>query len=296
VRNERFPPAARHPALSVGLVAGGLLLLVVGVPALWVDRVVLDTDRYTAAVGPLVEDPAFQARLAERIVAVVDTAVDLPALVSDVLDRQVRRVVGTGQFQEVWTRAVRESHERLAAALTGTGEGIEVTGSALTVEVAPLVAAARERLVATGVPWADRIPDVDATLTLAESPRIGQARGVARFADAWAVPLTLAALAMMTAGVLLAPSRTRALVTVGLGTAAGMAVILLVLLVARSQAGDLPARVVSAESGHAVFDALTAPLRGWALGIGAFGLLLAGGAVAAARTALTSVPAAGRPD
>ncbi|MET3922389.1 hypothetical protein [Arthrobacter sp. UYEF20] len=133
----------------------GLLMAAVAVPAMWVDRNIVQEDGFVALTGPLGTDPAFQQRLAAA--AVNSLSADripeaLTELARPVLDNAAQSLTGLPGYPEAWTETLRKSH-RLSFADPNTLPA-EVDGtSALTLDVAPLVG-----LVATQVADATGLP------------------------------------------------------------------------------------------------------------------------------------------
>ncbi|WP_426978866.1 hypothetical protein ACQCSU_06215 [Pseudarthrobacter sp. O4] len=133
----------------------GLLMAAVAVPAMWVDRNIVQEDGFVALTGPLGKDPAFQQRLAAA--AVNSLSADqipeaLTELARPVLDNAAQSLTTLPGYSEAWTETLRKSH-RLSFADPNTLPA-EVDGvSSLTLDVAPLVG-----LVATHVADATGLP------------------------------------------------------------------------------------------------------------------------------------------
>lgn len=133
----------------------GLLMAAVAVPAMWVDRNIVQEDGFVALTAPLGKDPAFQQGLASA--AVGSLASDrIPAALTDlarpILDSAAKSLTSLPGYPGAWTETLRKSH-RLNLADPSTLPP-EVDGvSALTLDVAPLVG-----LVASQVAGATSLP------------------------------------------------------------------------------------------------------------------------------------------
>ena len=73
---------------SVSLVVLGCVLAFVSFIAVWTRSLVLDTNAYVRAVGPLIEKPALRDELSVRIVDELYSHVDVPRLLRDALPKR----------------------------------------------------------------------------------------------------------------------------------------------------------------------------------------------------------------
>jgi hypothetical protein len=261
--------------LSVLLVLLGVVAVTVAVPALWVNRVLLDTDAFTERTATILDDPDVRAQVASRVTGAITSSVDIPLAAQRVLQGQMQSLMGTQEFEKAWRAAQRGAHRQAVKALTGQSSAVAVGDTTISVSLGDLVRALKPRLVAAGVPFASRIPEIDASVTLVESPEVGRFAGAVRFLDAASAWLPWAALALLLAGVLVSPHPLGSLALAGLATAVGMGLLAVAVFVLRSQAIDAESAGISRAVGAALYDSLTAPLRTW---LGAVGLL--GGLVA----------------
>src|SRR5690606_17111947 len=143
----------------------------------------------------------------------------------------------------------------------------------VTVDLAPVTAEVKQRLVADRVPFARRIPVEHTRVAVVPARDVPGLRKGYQVLETAALWLPLAAVTLAVAGIAVAGCRRRALTATGLGTALGGALLgLAVLLGRRLTLADLPERIHRPAAG-AVYDALTAGLRtaSWlllALGLG----------------------------
>jgi hypothetical protein len=123
-------------------------------------------------VAPLARDPAIQQAIADQVTAQVLTHLDVPGLTN-----QVVRAVQSDAFADAWTQANRVAHDELVKALTGEGGGaVTVEGDTVSLDLAPIIAVVKQRLVDSGFALAARVPEVDASFVLFQSEDITRAR------------------------------------------------------------------------------------------------------------------------
>ena len=132
----------------------GLLLSAVALPAIWLDRNVVQEDGFVALSAPLARDADFQQRLAAAAVGTIDTSSvpdALMGLVQPVVEAAAGSLTGLPGYQAAWEETLRKSH-RLSFADPASLPA-EADSSSLTLDVAPLVALATEELSrTTGLP------------------------------------------------------------------------------------------------------------------------------------------------
>lgn len=301
--------------VAVVLIVVGCLLTPVSLVAVWTRGEVSDTDRFVATAGPLIDDPAVQEALTNRVTTTVFEYVDVEGLAGQALtalqaqglppqvverlsaftpalatavtgfvrDRVAQLVAGP-QFEAAWDQAVRASHEQLVTVLSGDGEAVVVQGGTVHLDLAPFIRAAKERLSAEGLRAADLIPDLHPTIALAPADQLVRARSAYAALDSLATVLPWITLLLLASGVYLARVRMRAVVAAGLGVALALVVLAAGLLVARALlVGAVPVTgAVAAASG---FDVLVSSLRTSGRVLLVLGLVVALGAYLAGSSA-----------
>ncbi|MGN0062834.1 MAG: hypothetical protein ACI379_01220 [Nocardioides sp.] len=250
--------------LATLLLLCGLAAVAVGVPSSWAKQSVLDTDRYTEAVAPLIEEPAVRATITDALVTAVESQLSVPDALAGPLRRVVAGVVGSDAFVPAWETAVRSSHEHAVAALRDEGKGLALDDGTLRVELAPLVEALVPRLEAAGIPGASALKRVNGTIELVSSPELATAARAASAVDRWGTDLLVAGTVLLLAAVLVSPRRGTTLVVGGLG-----------LLVVSAVHLALFRRLTADAGADASSTRETAGLVIAALGDGAEGLVLA---------------------
>ncbi|GGH93456.1 hypothetical protein ACFFGR_07860 [Arthrobacter liuii] len=129
----------------------GILLAAVAVPAIWVDRNIVQEDGFVRLAAPLGKDSEFQRSLAAAAVGTIDTrAVPgfLSGLVQPMLEKAAESLTGLPGYPAAWEETLRRSH-RLSFADPAAGSQGGASASSLTLDVAPLVALGSEEISRT---------------------------------------------------------------------------------------------------------------------------------------------------
>ena len=244
-------------ATAIVLVVVGLILSPVAVISAWARLELVDTDRFVATFAPLADEPAVQAYLADEVTAVIEEQVDIAALTSDIFDglqqldlppraqqalalleapatqglqslvsSVVDRLVQSDAFADIWATALRASHRAFVAAVEDDpGGALAISGDGtVSVELGPIVEAVKDRLEQQGVGFASAIPVVDRSIEVVQSDAFVLVETVYALAVAAGTWLPLICLALMVAGVLVAPRRIVALMWTSAGLALSMAI------------------------------------------------------------------------
>ncbi|MEV7426900.1 hypothetical protein [Streptomyces sp. NPDC091212] len=278
---------------SVLLILFAALLALLSVVAVWANSIVRDTDRYVATVGPLAGDPDVQKAVTHRVTSVVLAQIDVKALVKEVSDaasqkgvppraaqllksldkpienglkqligNTVERVVTSSAFKTVWVKGNRRAHSALDKALTGKANGaVSLKDNEVAIDVAPVVARVKDRLVGVGLAAAAKIPDVHTDFVVFASKDVGKVKNALRVLQIMGVWLPLVALLIAAAGVYVAFDRRHALIGAALAVFVAMLGLGIALTVARDvYLGHLPPGTSQAAAGT-VYDALVTFLR-----------------------------------
>ncbi len=307
-------PAARHHWFrstgSVLLILLASLLSLLAVVAVWANSIVRDTDRYVATVGPLASNPDVQKAITNRVTTAVLAQVDVEALVKELeraaaqkgappktaellgnlkgpitsglkslVSDTVERVVSSSAFDTVWVNANRRAHSAIDKALTGESDAaVSVKNGQVAIDVGPIVAQVKDRLVSAGFKPAARIPAVHTEFVVFASEDVDEIKWYLRVLEIIGSWLPLIVVLIAAAGVYLAVHRRRALIGAALGVFAAMLLLGITLTVLRAVYLDhLPAGASDAAAG-AVFDALVRFLRAGVRTVGAVALVTAVGA------------------
>jgi hypothetical protein len=276
------------------LIVVACVLAPLSVVAIWTRNQVTNTDRYVATVAPLADDPAIQTAIADQITAQVFRYIDVQGLTTQVVDAlsergvppavatqlqalsgpianglesftrtQVTNVVQSDAFADAWVQANRVAHQELVKALTGEGGGaITVEDDTVSVNMATMIQAVKQRLVDSGFTLAARIPDVNVSFVLFKSQDITRARSAFNLLNTLGIWLPVLAIVLLVLGVYVARDHRRALVGAGVGVAVSMVVLALGLTVFRSIYLDaVPAAVLPHDAAATLYDTIVRFLR-----------------------------------
>ena len=293
------PPGMRagmiRRIVSVLLVVLTAILAFVTVPALYLRSEVLDSERYLEMVAPLASDPAIQSEIADKVTVQIIGAVDIEGITRDALTElsnsapraaavitglapviagqtrsliqsTVSNFVATQQFQDLWRQLNRVAHQGLVNLATGAPDAaasIDESG-AVTISTREIIARVKGILIQNGVAIAARIPEVDAQITVLQSPELARASEAIRTLDRAAPALAWLTALSSVGAVAVAPrgSRRRATGNLAMGVALAMALLAFGLFIGRGVLLDsIPADTVSPAAAGSLTDALLAPLR-----------------------------------
>ncbi|GAA4624548.1 hypothetical protein GCM10023113_14010 [Cellulomonas oligotrophica] len=294
----RAPRRARRVARGsavVALVVVASLLAPVALASAWARGVIVDTERYLATVAPIIDAPAVQDAVTQRVtVAVVEgmrleeLAADLTAAVGELglpprlgvlaaslegplvdavtgrVRQAVHRVVTSDAASSVWAQGHRTVHAQLVAVLRGDPDAVatlEADGT-LSVDLGPVVEEVRAALVASGFTLAERIPAMNPTFPLVSSPDLLTLRQGYRALDVLGTWLPWLVLVLYAAAVLVAVHRSRAVVVCSLALAGAMLLLGAAVAVGRQGfTGALPPQVQRPDAAVVVFDQVVSLLR-----------------------------------
>lgn len=233
--------------VSAATVILGLLLAAVAVPAIWVDRNIVQEGGFVSLAAPLGKDTVFQQRLASAAVGTIDPSSQVPEpfvdLVQPILDAAAKSLTSLPGYPAAWEETLRKSH-RLNFAAPGSSPSEAAPSTSLTLDVAPLVGLLTQQISdATKVP----LDAPDETLIDIGQPSQRQlVDQVSAYAPMGYALATGAAIALLLA---LVTARRRWTVLVGVG--AGALVLSAVWKLGSDAAG---LAVAGAASGNEVAD------------------------------------------
>lgn len=249
-----------------------------------------DTDRYVATVAPLAEDPIIQAAVTDRLTSEIFSYIDLDeisdtavqaigetadlstdqeailtaltgplqsGLVSFTND-QIAKVVGSEAFANAWTEANRVAHGQIVKLLSADASGaLKVEQGQISVDIGSVIDQVKSALVEEGFTLADRIPAVTATFVLYESDSLATLQTYYSIANTFGYWLPIVAIALALLGIFIANRRRTAVIGLGFGVLASMAVLSVALSVARNQYLLALPPEANRDAAGIIFDQLT---------------------------------------
>lgn len=289
------------------LLAVTVILVPVSASAWWVRDTVTSTEGYVNTVAPLATDPevvaAMERRLTDRVMLLLDNqhilirasealkTEGVPAVLADSLGllaeplrdraeklvtRVVHRLLTDPAFAEAWIAANEVAHDELIAVLSGDTDVVLVSGdSTVSIRIVTLTNSIKLALVDAGLPFAERIPTVEASFPIAQVDDLTKAQRAYDVLDRvghWLPWLTIGLFAL---GVGLARKRRRAVLAVSAAAIASLVLLILGIAAGRHfLVGHLPP-TASQPAASAAYDILVAQLRHLIRGVGVVILLMA---------------------
>ena len=304
VRRRRF---SWRTLLAVVLIVLGCVLAPEAVVGVWAGNLVSNTSRYVATVQPLIDDPAIQNVLTDRITNQITSRLDVTGLVNQAaaqvnskgltqissllttfgpqiassvngfIHSTVHSIITSQAMAVAWMQVNTIAHQSLVNVLSGQNGGtVSTKNGQIVLNLGPLIAVAKQQLLARGFSLANNIPTVNATVPLFEAKNLAQAQAGYRLVKAEKIVFPILTLLLLAAGVFVARNRRRALIGAGLGLAASMLILAVGLEIARSiYLGSVPASTLPADAAAAAYDALVHFLREGLRVVLAVGLVVA---------------------
>lgn len=295
-------PAERHrrsgwwrPVVATVLIIVMAVLAPLAVVARWAHDTVSDTDQYVATVGPLASEPAVQAAVIDRVTTEITTRLQIESVTSRAVDalaarrdlppvaeaslralsgplsdaiqgfveQHVTDLVESPEFETAWIEANRQAHAQLVAVLTGKSTAeVQVSGNAVTINLAPVIDQVKQRLIDRGFALADRLPTINAQFTIFQSDDVAKAQTAFRLLDALSTWLPILALLCLAGAVAVGRSRRRTLVAGAIVLAVSMLALGAGLNLSREiYLNAVPADQLPADAAAAIYDTLVHFIR-----------------------------------
>jgi hypothetical protein len=196
---------------------------------------------------------------------------------------RIHKIITGPRMANAWVQVNRVASQALVAVLSGratSGSGaVGVSNGQVTLDLAPLIAVAKQDLVARGLTIAGKIPIVHATFALFPSKNLEKAQKAYRLINDLKIVLPIVTLVLLGLGVLIARRPRRALIGAGLGLAASMLVLGAALLIARNlYLNAVPAGTLPPDAAAAAFDILIRFIKTALRTLLLVGLIVAAGA------------------
>ena len=289
------PAAKRHrvswrtPVATV-LIVLGCILAPISVIGIWTANQVSDTNRYVENVSPLIHEPAIQAALTDKISAQIDAHLPIQTLtnqaaatltskgftrvgtllhsfsgslasaVQGFIHTQVAKIVKSQQVANLWVELNRRVHAQLVNALSGqnnTNGAITTSNGKVVLNLGPVITVVKTKLAAKGLTIVNSIPAINPQFALFNDKYLVQAQSGYRLLNDLKIVLPIVTLLLLGAGIYLARSHRRATVGAGLGLAASMLVLGIVLAIARGiYLNSVPSSVLPSDAAAVLYDTL----------------------------------------
>jgi hypothetical protein len=210
----------------------------------WGHRTVIDSERYMATVGPLINQPEIQAGLADAVTKAVVAKADTENQVSGLLEKifpntpitgqlaapiasgingligdLVTKFIASDQFATVWIQLNQAAQKGVVALLEGGDSGpVQIKGPDIVLDISSALGVIQKHLVDSGITAAANvtIPDNDRQIVLYSSSAIQQVRFIYALTAPILQWLPLLVAAMFALAVALARRRARTTVATGI--------------------------------------------------------------------------------
>lgn len=223
-----------------------VVLAAVAVPAIWLDRSIVQEQGFVELAAPLGRNPEFQQGLAAAAIGTIDTS-SVPNflldLVRPVLENAAASLTSLPGYPAAWEETLRKSHRlSFAGSVAGSSPEASAASSSLTLDVAPLVALGSGEISrATGLPLD---PPEQTLINVGQPEQKAWTERLSTYAPAGYLLAGGSAVALLLA---LVAARRRWTVLVGAGAGA---LLLAVLWGVGAQVGS--AAALAADSGNEV--------------------------------------------
>ncbi len=289
-------------ALVWAIIGLALVLMLISSLTVWAKRQALDTNRWVNTSGRLLENEQIRDAAAEQMVNALFNQTDIQQRVTAALPPDLKplagpatglvrqaaipaaeRLLASSAVQDLWREANRLAHEQMMKILDGNEDGlVSTTGGDVVLDLHPLVLR-----LATRVGLSADIPPDAGKITLIESSKLKDAQGAVQFIKFFSVLMVFVVLALLVLAVYLAGGFRREALR---GIALGLVVVGLLVLAARRVTGNIIVGDLTSPStydvGNAVWIIGTSLLKGIALALIGYGLVLLAGVWLAGGTRL----------
>jgi hypothetical protein len=265
----------------------GTILALVSVLAIWVNRMVIETDTWASTSEQLLQDDEIRAVLAADLTDALFTNVDVAGQLQTILPPAAKPLAGPAaaglrQFAErranvflqrprviaAWRQANTVAHAQFVRIVTGKSQAIETQNGQVVLLLHPLLADLAEQIGLQSL--ATRIPENAGTIVIMEGNQLSAVQKVVHALDIVATWLWAIALACWALAIYLSPPgrRLKTIRGIGLGIFFVGLVILAIIRVGGNFIVDSLVKVPTNETAaRHVFAILTEALKttAWAL-------------------------------
>ncbi len=274
---HRKLPLWRRIVVSV-LVVLVCILAPISVLGVWVRNTILNTDQYVDTMAPLVDNPDIQQGIANRVGTAIGESDTIETKVKDVLPDRAQRlapvimggvqqaasaaalkIVQSDEFEKLWRGMNERAHTRVIALLQGKGtDTVSTKNGEITVSTEPIIDKVKSR-----ISFLQNVDtsSLDTEVVLFKSEDLRTAQGAVDLLNDLANYLPFITLALLAVAIALSGNRRRTVFRTALGIAFGMALLLVILNVARNIYLDALPTSVNPDSATAVYEQVLSFLR-----------------------------------
>lgn len=228
----------------------GVVLTPVAILTNWAAATVSDTQRFVATLSPLASNPTVQNTIINEVTDAINKQIDIPqitgslvtglgdalnlpapakqalGLVKDPISAGVQgaihdlvaKAVTSDAFQKGWTTALTMTSQQITDLLSDNGKSALSLASdgTLSLPLKPIIDQVKGDLVKQGVGFANMIPSVNTSITIAKIPELAVARVVYQVGVGVGTWLPWIVLFLFIGGAFIANKRPRATMAIGI--------------------------------------------------------------------------------
>lgn len=224
-------------------IAIGIVLLATAIPAAWLNRIVMDEDRWVETMAPLARDASVQDFVAAKATDSLFAGVDVQSYVSKALqflpkqgqvlaapitaatqsyvEDAATKFVRSEQFPQLWDQMNRLMHRAFIVSVTQRSGGV-VNNQAgrITIDMGVLIDRVKSQLADKSFGLVNLLPTPASlhAVVLVDSPALARMGRVIQVLNALAPVLPFVAAVLLALGVAIAVDRRKAVLWLGIGT------------------------------------------------------------------------------
>jgi hypothetical protein len=206
------------------LVVLGTILAVISVFAIWVNRLVLDTNTWVDTSDALLADDEVRATLATTLTDSLYSSVDVAGQLRAVLppaaqslaapaaaglreltERRANKFLTRPRVVQAWSDINRATHERFVKIVKGEAEAVQTQNGEVVLVLRPILAQLAEQVGLANV--AQQLPADAGTIVIMDSSQLDTIKTLVRILDIVASWLWAVAVALWALAVYLSPGR-----------------------------------------------------------------------------------------
>ena len=260
---EKIKVGSRSPGYSrfrwfvvwVMLVLGCLFALT-GALATWLRTSALDTDTFVKTAAPLIRERAVANAVSEKAVGILFERFEIDKKVKEAFPEDIdflgspvtgaleslaqklaTEILMSDQFQWLWEKSLRFSHETAVEVLKGEGRVALTRKGDVVLDLRDVLIAVRDRLVEHGIEVLRdvKIPEDAGRIELFNSDQLGIVKVIVDWLNLLGFVLPVLAVVFLVLSVVISTDRRKTIMAVGVGLALALALLLITLNLARSE-------------------------------------------------------------
>ncbi|MGI5826700.1 MAG: hypothetical protein ACOX50_04795 [Patescibacteria group bacterium] len=188
---------------------------------------------------------------------------------------ETQQVIGSEQFNQIWTEALRRAHPRVVQVLGGGGEVLIVQSGTVTLDVGVVVDLVKNALNQRGITIFNNVT-TDREIVLFQSERLARLQQTLNIVADLGVVLPIITLLLLLASILISRNKIMFVIFTGIGLVLAMIILLLVLLVFQQQFVEAAVEFTP-EAAESIYTTITRFLQQAALAVLFLGLIIARG-------------------